>query len=607
MSNKIKKDSENGSDDDREEEQEERIHGVIEGDDNEQQHELAQNDALEDHYYREVDDGVEEDEGVDNRRDAAMNNESNLGNRDDGEEEFEEEEFEEEAEVDEEVHEEVHDENEMQQEDQNDEVQEEDEEREQEQEGVEGEEGDDEEQGEDPLIGFYRLCLQIARNDPTLTEVYTWPRHHQLPNIGERRQWNEPDLFLVGNALAGNTHLKGLVIDEISPSTPRRAYQVLCDGIVQSKIIYLTTLAMSQNFQRCLFDENETMTTLQVLSVCRTDLHIRCLTRRNQFLHHLHLIHCHLDDAEMLIFSRDVLSNIPCLSSLDLSENQISDVGISYFCEQWKDDSSIRELRLSLNAIGSNGALQLLQATKRHSGFVKLALDLNKNIGHDGLEQIGRELASLSIITLYIHGCVREPTTPATPEFRQAGEAAGRSLADGLRSNTSLVNLCVGVNYLGANGARMLMQALSSHRSLRTLSLADDTSIGFSGLQWIGMELPLIKLREISLGQAFPDYSWPNPETPAAMAAGQALLDGVRQNGTLTNLEVYDLPAVWNDPIQFYLNWNESYRSLLRSDAIAPAVWPYILEYFQRQSTRSNAYFSLREQPWLAARHILNS
>jgi hypothetical protein len=464
----------------------------------------------------------------------------------------------------------------------------------------EEEDGNDhEEEGENPLTDFFATCLRIARNDSTLTGVY-------ISGTGEDRALKEPELFLLGNALVGNSHLVRLDINEISPLAPRRACQKLCDGIARSRLMSLTVTHLIDPVQMWLFKEIENMPHLQCFGVGMSTLDIRRFTESNYFIRELKLTVCQLNDNDVLSFSKNGLPNLPCLLSLNLGGNEITDAGVSYFCQHWQDNSSIQELEFCSNAIGGNGALQLLRTTKRHSGFVKLGLHRNKNIGHGGLEQIGHELPNIGFTILSIQECVNEPTTPSTHGFRHAAsEAASRSLAGGLRGNSSLITLLIGANYLGA--ARMLMGAASVHPVLQSLSMQGDASIGFSGLQWIGMKLADSKLKEIILHHVISDYP-PVPllEAPAAMAAGQALLDGVRQNETLTSFALWELSPTWEKPIQFHMGWNEVCRPLLRSDAIIPAVWPYILEYFlcEVKLRKAYAYMLLREQPWLVTMYV---
>ncbi len=66
----------------------------------------------------------------------------------------------------------------------------------------------------------------------------------------------------------------------------------------------------------------------------------------------------------------------PCLLSLDLMENMITDdVGVEYFCRFWKNDSQLQDLMLRSNAIDAVGARMLLMAAVHTTlPFCKLVL-----------------------------------------------------------------------------------------------------------------------------------------------------------------------------------------------------------------------------------------
>jgi hypothetical protein len=175
-----------------------------------------------------------------------------------------------------------------------------------------------------------------------------------------------------------------------------------------------------------------------------------------------------------------------------------------------------------------------MQEAARHSVFRKLNLSRNHTIGQRGLELIGQELPAIGFNTLILRKCCIELATSTTLEAVQ--DAVCRALADGLRGNSTLVRLDISFNPLGAKGAQMLMQAAAVHPSLESLSLAGDSTVGLSGIKLIGIELPHTKLKEISLDNCVPRRHW--KESPAAMTAGQALLDGVRLNETLTSFSL---------------------------------------------------------------------
>ncbi len=414
----------------------------------------------------------------------------------------------------------------------------------------------------------------------------------------------DSDLFLLGNSLVGNTHLQFLSIENTSlfeDPQRRNGVAALCHGIAQSQINSLVVANMSIPFENILFHAVKHMASLRLLAVSETRLHRFLLVTPNKFLEAVFLTSCQISDMNMQMLSQGLFT-IPGLSHLDLSSNEISDVGVGFFCQCWNGDAPLRNLNLATNRLTSIGATQLLQDSTRHAAFCQLDISCNVEIGHDGLEQIGRELPNIGFTDLRAQNCVKPLASPSDSFERATVDATCRSLANGLRRNTSLVKLDVGGNSLGAIGAQMVMQAIAAHPTLEFLHLTSDESVGLLGIKLIGMELAHTNLKEIVLHDLIPD-GWPIPQTPAALEAGQALLDGVRQNATLTDLFLWGLPLEWDELIRFYIRWNHTCRPLFRSDVTTPAVWPHVLEFFRREDEDglSEMYMILREQPWLVA------
>jgi hypothetical protein len=450
------------------------------------------------------------------------------------------------------------------------------------------EDEDEDEYWDSDLYDLPDTCVRIAKNDPTLVNAGA--------DKGCDQGLDNTDIYLLGKALVGNTHLQTLRLGSTeSCFDTEGGVPVLCRGIAQSQLHQLDVYELGVRVQKSLFRQQlAKLSTLRDLVIWQTKLDARTLTSPNQFLTCLTLDHCELNHSEMMALSQWIFGHSSLLS-LKMSDNGISDSGVNCICEHWnKADSPLKDLELGKNRIGPNGAQLLMREAARHSVFCKLDLSRNPTIGQRGLELIGQELSAIFFHTLIIDGCCDAlPTPTADSDAEAIQDAVCQALADGLRGNSSLVRLDIGCNHLGAKGAQMLMQAVAVHPSLQSLSLTGDKTVGFSGLKWIGMELPHTKLKSICLANC--DWS----ESPAATSAGQALLDGVRRNRTLTSFYLPYLPRIWNDPIQFFMQVNRTCRPLLHSDVVVPAVWPYILERFQRDAKLGQVYWSLREQPWL--------
>ncbi len=126
-------------------------------------------------------------------------------------------------------------------------------------------------------------------------------------------------------------------------------------------------------------------------------------------------------------------------------------------------------------------------------------------------------------------------TKPLHSFFQASRDATCRCLADGLRRNTFLINLNIGGNSLTADGAQLLMQAVSVHPSLKSLSFEHDECIGLSGIKSIGMALPHTHLKELRLSGMLPG-DWPKPQNARIRRDGKSF---ARRSSTEWNLDVF--------------------------------------------------------------------
>ncbi len=503
-------------------------------------------------------------------------------------------------------------------------------------------EGDIEKDPHECKEQFLKICLRLARNDPTLLKLDAWYTNTK-EGIGSRWAWNGNNLMLLGKCLVGNTHLKLLSLVNTplqihARITSRRVLRSLREGIAQSQLHKLNVINMNgAALQASIIQGVQQSSSIQKLdwysspqvntrAVANLLTHGNVLVASPPHRHHqltlLYLKQCQLDNMDMLTLSLGLANNNTNLITLDVERNCITNVGILYFCQHWQEDSPLQELSMNWNDMDATGALFLLQATVRHANLRKLMLNGNMLIGYQGLEQIGHLLPQLHMECLEIEHCnSRTLQSTGTLESRNAAVA----LANGLQGNTSLLEFHVGGNHLEALGVQLLLQAVAAHvPPLQVLSLHNDTSLGFVGIQRIGQELPKTQLQRLVL-----DGTWPNNEyhpqqltaasgfrratrtstrsciaKRAAGRAGQALLKGVQNCYQLTDFSFFGLDPRWLVPIQYNVDLNKCCRPLLSHEAITPAVWPFILAHFDLHDKRSYIYFSLREQPWLCAANV---
>jgi Ran GTPase-activating protein (RanGAP) involved in mRNA processing and transport len=461
-----------------------------------------------------------------------------------------------------------------------------------------------------------RMCLQIARNDETLLYLEDdWFKAARK----SAWLWSDSDLMLLGKALVGNTHFQTLSLRMVRACScrgpmPLRAAQALCRGIAQSQLKKVTLTRICTHYINDLCDGAGTLPGLESFYVSETMITPYIINKIALMLQplpstpeslsqpvcgrgliHLSFVHCDITNLDLLTLSLR-LSHNRSLQTLILTRNLISNMGVIYFCQNWKDDSPLQVLNLSSNRIGSQGARVLLEATTRHPQLKELLLFENRGIGHEGFRWVGEHLASTHLQRLDLHNCVNQTSNGSL----HAQIDACRALANGLRHCTTMKRLVVGGNNLSARGVTMIMQALANHPSIRVISIKYDYSIDLAGVHKIGLAL----LRMTQLQQLNLDYAveyWPRRQTKLALKAGQALLDGVKHNIHLTNFSFGGLDQKWRQPIKFHVNLNKICRPLLGS-AVSSALWPDIFAKFVGSKKISRVYFLLREQPWLAGR-----
>ncbi len=105
----------------------------------------------------------------------------------------------------------------------------------------------------------------------------------------------------------------------------------------------------------------------------------------------------------------------------------------------------------------------------------------------------------------------------------------------GLRNNTSLLSFAVGSNRLGPIGVQRLIQAVAIHPTLQTLALQMDESVGYAGLELLGLELRHVKLKKLYLGYIIACLPYDNThwtqlhdKAHGTRRAGHAWLEGVK-------------------------------------------------------------------------------
>jgi hypothetical protein len=299
-----------------------------------------------------------------------------------------------------------------------------------------------------------------------------------IPRLTFSYPLRDVDAIQLGRALKGNTVVQELQIrvDEFSA----RGALELAAGIRQSQIkrldlmvedesdapvvkrILLLHAIQQSNYVRhlhisdgvCVVDAlTSSLGSLQTLKLygC-SDLMYGVQDLSDSLIHALNLRNlclnnCDLGDDEMAILSSGLHSSVS-ITNLCLSKNGIGDEGMSSFLEHWKDDSPIQELDLSWNCFGPLGAQQLMRAAATKSALLVLNLELNGNIGFEGMRMVGEELPNLTLRELYVDGCANwmhyaDENSAAAKAQLVARDRARQAIISGIQANVYLYQIRV--------------------------------------------------------------------------------------------------------------------------------------------------------------------
>ncbi len=178
--------------------------------------------------------------------------------------------------------------------------------------------------------------------------------------------------------------------------------------------------------------------------------------------------------------------------------------------------------------------------------------------------------------------------------------------------NSLIKELDLGSNFIGPEGALLLLRAGNDHAALETLKLSNNP-IGYPGLVAIGELLPTSNIKNLCILFCWTDLAdhddEVNAETDDIMEAkkraAQSLLAGIKLNMHM-NLVIFGgtVTVEAEQEIAFYSDRNRKERYLLSlHDELAPAVWCHVMAKLNKKSDQSVVYFFLREQPYLWCKH----
>ena len=177
---------------------------------------------------------------------------------------------------------------------------------------------------------------------------------------------------------------------------------------------------------------------------------------------------CSLHADHVRVFLREVSSNkLKPIQILELSRNNIGDVGAAALALGLKFCINLQELRLINNKIGDDGAAALAQGLKSCNSLQTLQLTIN-SIGADGATALAEGLKFFSNLR------------KLGLSDNSIGDDGAAALAERLKSCNNLENLVLSNNGIGNDGAAALAEGLKSCNNLRVLALSYN-SIGDDG------------------------------------------------------------------------------------------------------------------------------
>ncbi|QDQ28591.1 hypothetical protein FNU76_20790 [Chitinimonas arctica] len=165
----------------------------------------------------------------------------------------------------------------------------------------------------------------------------------------------------------------------------------------------------------------------------------------------------HIDQFAVLVFI-EAISQVPCLTVLDLSGMTLGDAGVTALADALVQLPRLQVLRLRATGLGNKGAQALATALASHPGVA--LLDLGSNlIGDTGAKALAAMLAKLPLSALHLDG-------------NRIGHNGTLALANAMEEHPMLRELDIGGNPIGEQGIRGLEQALRQNSVLRALGLA---------------------------------------------------------------------------------------------------------------------------------------
>jgi hypothetical protein len=364
--------------------------------------------------------------------------------------------------------------------------------------------------------------------------------------------------------LSHNTALKELVLKRCDITDIE--VQGISDGLAQNKslrVLDVSSNRLGSSAVQSLSVALSHNTTLESLNLAFTDdgaMAINAMLEANTFLRRLNISQSLIEAEGGLALSAGLSQNNR-LESLDLSHNLIGTESFRAICLSIRGNTSLREFNVESNNIRFSAC-----QTELNGLFASPSLRTLRLGNNHGLVTEGDELR------------IQEIEGATFPERHNRGIEL---LAEGLRTNETLVELGLQNTYFDNIGLGFLAEALTENSTLETLDVANNEFDSDGALHFLGL-LPAMKgLKETN---GFLDHL--NGEQVCV-----ALAESLRENEVFCRLsktpEVYSLWRITakislqlKDEIHYRLKMNEYGRRLFQPPLISQlpvAIWPHML------------------------------
>jgi Leucine Rich repeat len=469
-----------------------------------------------------------------------------------------------------------------------------------------------------PVVEFdQELCAAIASNRQDITNV-------------DISIDNNPNAFLLGASLEGNTHIKKFHL-HLGGSAGASGARSITKGLSQSCVTHIYFTFYNQFVGIAFFHDMGDVPNLKVLEMVNFSpssvsqhfevhhvlSHLKKLVKLSitgmpnlktleglsqclvhtppdpksttAVLRHLKLSGTTLSSEDMLRLCRDGLRHNRSLRFLDLMKCSISNASIEVFCQHLPSFSSqLIGLNLKGNFLCPRGATLLVSTIRAYiPGMLCLNLSSNLNIDYQGMSQIAQQLPRSMIQKIFLRDCIRhrEEQCFALEETLEEDtkKRADEDAADDPHEFVTRFEYCP-----------LRMAARYVRRRLNPETGKVDPSLP-----------PVVIERTNTLylaTQAAVDAATQHQEAllkeveTAKIGAMDSLLHLAKTNPNLHRLDITDngFGAAFEDQVDYYTSRNRLH-SLIGDPNVNPITWSYIFE----RSTHSTLYSLLLDNPAL--------